>query len=246
MPFPGYYDAQDGGGQLSSKLWRGFNPAAMIGRPDLGWFELEDFYSLRPEDYTVTQAGSAGTMALSVAEGSTGVVAIAAGDEDDNDGANVQWHDGPGLLPVSGVTICQEVRVQVDQITHANYFFGMGTTATTTINTTKPADYAGFFVTDDGSGLSFGCQDGTEETEADVHTLVADTWVNLGWRLNGDDSVEVYINGVPYDHSITNDAIPDGLMYPSIAVTAGTTGVSPGPIAYMDWMAHGVLRTVEN
>ncbi len=71
MSFPGYYDAQDGGGQLSSKLWRGFNPPAMVGRPELGWFELEDFYSLRPEDYTVTQVGGVGTIALSVAKGST-------------------------------------------------------------------------------------------------------------------------------------------------------------------------------
>ena len=240
MPFPGYYDAQDGNAQLSSKLWRGFNPPAMVGRPELGWFALEDFHSLRAEDYTLTQGGSAGTIAVNDAKGSTGVVAVASGDEDAGDGPSIQWHDGPALLPVANVTVCQEFRVQVDQIAHADYFFGMAS-IDTDILATLPTDYIGFYVTDDGAGLSFGCQDGTEETEADVHTLVADTWFKIGWRLNGDDSVEIYVNGIKVAHTISNAAIPDDFIYRSVQVQGGTTGVAPGPIAYMDWVAEGVL-----
>ena len=239
MPFPGYY-SPSGGSMLTSKLWRGFNPPAMVGRPELGYFQLEHFYSLRPEDYTATQGGSAGTIALSDAVGSTGVAAIAAGDEDDNDGVNVQWHDGPAVLPVSGVTVVNEWRLRVDQIANANYFFGLAS-SDTNILSTMPTDYAGFYVTDDGADLTFGCQDGTEETEADVYTLVADTWFTLGFRLNGDDSLEIYANGVEVAHTISNDAIPDDFMYVSAQVTVGTTGVGSGPTAYADWWAVGVL-----
>ena len=244
MPFPGYYSPSTGNSMLSSKLWRGFNPPAMVGRPELGFIQIEDFYSIRPEDFTLTQGGSAGTIALSDAHGSTGVAAIASGDEDAGDGPNVQWHDGPAVLPVAGVTVCHEWRLKVDQIAHADYFFGMAS-IDTSVTSTFPTDYAGFFVIDDGAGLSFGCQDGTEETEADVHTLVADTWFKVGWRLNGDQSVEIYVNGDEVTHTISNDAIPDDFMYVSAQVLGGTTGVAPGPIAYADWWAVGVLPSAK-
>ena len=240
MGFPGKYDPTTNGRQLSSKLWRDFNPMALAGNPADGWMVIDDFHqSGGATDWTLTNA-TAGTGALDPTE-QNGSLLIDAASTTDNQGVTSLQYLGMCATPAAGNVLAYEVRAKVNVIAKVDLFLGMASTDTDILGT-LPTDYAGFYVVDVGSGLTFGMQDGTEETSSgDVHTLVADTYVKLGFRLEYGKAPECYVNGEEVITGISSDAIPDSLLRPSYECHCGTGTPSAQPELNLDWHASGFL-----
>lgn len=250
MGFPGSYDKTDNGRQLTSKLWRDVNPAAIAADPGRGWLHHEDFLEL-PLDtsiytaatVTLTQGGSAGTMALDATE-DNGVLIIDSGDTDAGDGVNLQWTAMP-ITPAAGKTIVCEWRMKSATIANADLFWGLSladTTVVTSVPAISPSDWIGFHVLDDGAGVSFSMDDGTQSDHTgDVHTLVAATYFKSGFKINGTESIEVYVNGEAIDVSdVLITSLPDTLVVPTIVCQSGGAGTQP--VLDVDWMRVAVLN----
>ena len=235
MGFPGAFDKTDNGRQLTSKLWRDFNPAAIHAEPGRGWMSIDDFHTISDENHVLTQGGSAGTATLSSTL-ANGVLVIDAADSDDGDGANVQFF-GLGATPAAGAIVAFECRMQVSTLTD-DFFVGMGGGSATAILDTLPTDYAGFRVIDNGADWTYGQQDGDPDTEADVYTAEAATYAKIGFRLNGLETTEIYVNGEEVANTLTVASIPNLVIWPILACESAGTNV---PTLSADWMSVGYL-----
>ena len=211
---------------------------ALNANPGLGWMEVDDFNkSGGATDWTLVNA-TAGTAALDPTE-QNGNLLIDAASTTDNQGVVQLQYLGMCATPAAGNVLAYEVRAKANVIAKIDLFLGMASTDANILST-MPTNYIGFYVVDVGAGLTFGCQDGTEETSSsDVHTLVADTYVKLGFRLEYGSAPECYVNGEEVTTGISADAAPDSLMRPSYACLCGTGTPSSQPELNLDWHAVG-------
>jgi len=236
MGFPGKYDKTDNGRQLTSKLWRDFNPMALAGNPADGWMVLNDFHML-PDvlSYSLTAGGAEGTITLD-GTAANGVALLSAANTAAGDGPNIEFL-GMGALPAKNAVVAFEVRIKTATITDS-HFVGMGGGSATAVIDTLPTDYAGFWVTDGGADWTFGQQNGSADTEVDVYTAVANTYGKLGFRLHNGET-EIYVNGEPYTHSLTAASHPSATdeIFPILACESEGAAA----IMHVDWMAVGCL-----
>lgn len=236
---------------LSTKLWQHIQ-ASVGADPRRGVLHLEDFHTLNgTSNYTRTQSGTAGEIALSTAAeaANIGIASIDSEGTTATNGANVQWQ-GPAVTPANGVKIAFEVRLKADDIaTGPQFFAGLSDTDTGIIASSAIAssDYIGFYsVTGDGV-LVFATEDGGTQTlsTATVHTLVdgatttdGTEWVKLGFLVEGTGEVTMFVNGDVVDHGLTAPDLPQGtVLYPSFVCQSGGT---VAPIVHIDWFAVGV------
>jgi len=253
MGFPGAYDKTDNGRQISSKLWRDFNPGAIAADPGRGFLYFEDFHREIGAyvDGTLAQNGSAGT-GLTTTQNARciGALTVDAGHTDAGDGPNYTW-GGLGFTPAAGTKFAIEFRLEMDMIANMDLFFGAGTLADTAIITaTVPAatDVIGLYVADDGADLNFSAinSGGTISTATDDlsgGTFVANTQIKIGFLIDGLDGVELYANGeMGSSAGFLPSAIPDSIIYPKLEVRSGATAVQP--TCTVDWMRVGFLGQI--
>lgn len=250
MPFPGVYDKSDNGRGITSKLWRDFNPAAIINDPGAGILIHEDYHTVgtTAEDYTLVQA-TTGTFAIDVGTSEFGNALLDSASGTAAQGANLQYKD-QSVTAAAGRVIYFETRLKITDASGAGaeLFAGLSVIETAILATSAKAatEHAGFYSVTDDSILLFGiCETTTADVTTAVGTMVpgtagVGTYIRLGFRINGLDSVEIYVNGTEKtaeQDTLAKTSIPDGLICPSfVCQSDGTTD----PIMHIDYYRLGV------
>lgn len=143
--------------------------------------------------FTVTEEGNGGTLVMADEVG--GVLQLTADGTAENDGIQMQTHEF--ILPAADKHIWFECKVKGNDVIQTDWFIGLCTTDTTII-TGNPADIIGFHSHDEDVNIDFEVS-ATAGAGTPVDTtsdLTDDTWVRLGFWVNGLTSVVPYIDGV--------------------------------------------------
>lgn len=243
----GTYDQGSSDRGLSTKLWLGCNPDVIRNDPRHGMFVLDDFTNVTALTADATENGwkfietTAGRV-VEVDDEDYGVIAIGGGDGTDNNG-QAMYKSGATITPAAGTTIVVEARVKANTITAGlQAFIGLvdatDDTAIMASGATTPTDLVGFY-TPDNTVLTFvGEQGGSAGTITAAHTLAEDTYVKVGFRINGTDDADVYVNGSKIDNNLVAADIPDSTLRLAIANYSEGTDAS---LLSVDWVAVGVF-----
>jgi hypothetical protein len=173
--------------------------------PSVAFAYHNDFMHYVSGDWTAT-AVEAGASSSSVALGdAAGGVLVVTNDAADDDSTQLQ-KNGESWKLASGKACYFETRVKFSDATQSDILVGLNITDTTLIPGTT--DGVTFRKADGSTAVGFYTEkDSTETATASVHTLVADTYVRLGFAFDGAGTVYGYVNGVLVATHTTN--IPD-------------------------------------
>lgn len=208
-------------------LWKTCPLLEYIHDPTIGFLLDERFHAYDAAattgDYVLTQA-VAGSAALSTSV--PGCLSINSGSTTSPQGANVQ-HNKAAFIPAAGKHIWAEFRVKFTGVANLNVeaaigLFELDTTviASSAVSTSNGIGWT--TVTDDGV-LLFNCEKATAAVTSSATTIVSDTFVNLGFYVNGVTSIQQYINGVATGTAVATANIPIVAIYPTfVCQTAGT------------------------
>lgn len=220
---------------FTAGVWADCPILAAMHDPSVAHHIFEDFNNIDAATlagYTVTQAGAVGTFALDDAAG--GVAIVDSGSTTVTQGANVQKL-GECFKPAAGKNIWYEIKCKiVDTFDKAELFIGLSITDTEIIDTSSNAstDHIGWqCVTDDGVLLFSAEKGGTGATKASV-TLEEDTFITLGFKVNGLTDIEHWVNGVKIGTTHLTANISVAEMTPSFVCQSGGTN---DPILHVDW-----------
>ena len=195
-------------------------------------------------DYTLTPA-STGTFNLKVAAGVVGNIGVAeldSGSTTATQGPQVQY-DGLAVLAAAGRKIGFETRLKVvDSATGPEFFAGLSKKDLAILDTSAMAstDVCAFSsITDNNVFLMITEDGGTPGNAAtSPHTLVEDTYVKLGFLIDGLDTVTVYVDGVVTDvGAFTPEISATEAMMPTLICQSG--GSSVDPLLNIDWFKVG-------
>ena len=211
-------------------LWKDCPLLEYLHDPSIGVLLDEQFNSYNAAattgDYKLTQA-TAGSAAKSTTM--QGVLSIDSGSTTAAQGANVQRLKSM-FIPAAGKDIWAEFQVKFTGVGALNVeaFVGLAESDDTIIATSgtpsvTTANHIGWSsVTDDGV-LLFDTEKATAGATAAATTIVADTWVRLGFKVTGVTSIQQYINGVATGSAVATANIPIVALYPSFVVQSGGT-----------------------
>lgn len=210
----------------SGNLWKSCPLQEYLHDPMIGFMIDERWHSYDAAattgDYVLTQA-TAGTGAISTA--APGTFLLDCNSTTDTQGATLQ-HNKACFIPAANKHIWAEFKIKiVDTFDKVELFVGLSELDTTLIGSSanSSANHIGWqCVTDDGV-LLFTCEKaGTGATRA-AATIAEDTYIRLGFYVNGVTEVEQYINGVLTGTNSATANIPIVATYPSfVCQTAGT------------------------
>ena len=220
---------------LQGDLWKDLDFGLAAVNPLYGSFAL-DVWKNGVGTFTGTQA-TAGTGTLIAGPANFGsLLEIDSNSTTGAQGYQVQF-TGHGRYVQDGQTLYFDAMLRAHDIaTGPEFFAGFGTIDTTVISGSaiSPTKWIGFYIVDDGKGVTFGMDDDSAVAthSADVYTLVdADVttdgseWVHLGFAWTAGQSCRVYVNGVDinYDGGVANDPV-GGFMVPTLVCqSSGTT-----------------------
>lgn len=162
---------------------------------------FDDFDTYTAADWTVTEVGVA-TQALANEDGGTLLITNAAADNNSSFSQKV----GESFLFASGKRLIFKARFKVSDATQSDLVMGLQITDTTPLDVSDGV----FFQKDDGdTNLDFHVEkNGTQTSSTAVTTLSDDTYVVAGFYYNGDDEVQVFIDGAKVA-SLATTNIPD-------------------------------------
>lgn len=212
---------------FASNLWKDCPLLEYLFDPSIGVLLDETFQSYDPEatngDWVLTQA-TAGTGAISTVD--PGTLVLDSNSTTDTQGVQVQRVKSM-FIPAAGKDIWMEWEQKIaDTPDYCQFFGGLSEIDTTLIasSVNSSANHIGFeTVTENGVVIVAGEKAGTRGTVAAAHTLVDDTWVKFGFKVNGVTSIQPYVNGVPLSSTLATANVPVVAMYPSfVCQTAGT------------------------
>lgn len=201
------------------------DPLGMFGMPDpTKWIVyFNDFHTYVAGDWTVTEVGS-GSRALTDVNGGALLITNAAADNDRNELQKV----GEGFLLAAGKKAFFKARVKISDATQSDFLIGLAVTDTTLQGSVDGDGVTDgiFFNKDDGdANLDIQVQKNatTGQTRATaIHTVVADTFMELAWYFDGVSELKYYVDGV---HKGTLDAsstyLPDTELTVSLAIMNG-------------------------
>jgi hypothetical protein len=210
----------------SANLWKSCPLLEYMFDPMIGFMVDERWNSYDAAattgDYVLTQA-TAGTAAISTA--APGVLELDCNSTTEGQGVTLQRVKS-AFLPAAGKHIWAEFKVKVvDTYDKIETFIGLSEVDTTLIasQANSSANHIGWqCVTDDGVLLFTGEKAGAGATRA-ATTLAEDTYVKLGFYVNGVTEVEQYINGVLTGTNTATANIPVVALYPSFVCQTGDT-----------------------
>lgn len=229
-----------GPGSVTGGLWGDCSVVAShLTDPTSYVAVLDDFYTWNDSDgYVATQA-TAGTVAAVAAVG--GAIDLDSNSTTPGQGIQVQ-----SLLrfpaPSAGKKIWFETRLKVtDAIGGAQIFAGLSVADTTIFasGAVSASDFVGFVqdaadIAAASGKVRLQSSSGTV-AEGSTIDLVEDTFIDLGFRVNGVSSVDVYVNGAltqTVDISGTNVAPETDLAISFVCQSDGTVD----PIMRVDWV----------
>ena len=204
----------------SPNIWDQFDLDRL--RKDLSYgFLYEDDY-MGPIDvttadgYIVTQATSGGIVGSLVDQGGV-FIADSAGHAGADDGVNVQL---PNCMvkPAAGVKIGFEARCKVVDAGDDQYFIGLAGADSTLIAAgilDDTVDKAGFYRIAASTADKIStvvAKTSAEDSTADVANLADDTFVTLGFVIDGITSIKFYVNGALVETGTTAVNLPNSVM----------------------------------
>jgi hypothetical protein len=221
-------------------LWETCPILAIQQDPSIGHIYMEDFHRYNADEWTITQA-TTGTAALGT-DTSGGTLVCDSNSTTSTQGVNVQHTAGPVIIPAAGKHIWAEFCVKVtDTIDKGEVFVGLAEADTTIIGTSalSTSNHIGWYsVTDDGV-LLFGAAKAAAAATKAATTLVEDTYIKLGFYVNGVTSIQQYLDGVATSAAHATANVPIVKLIPSfVCQSAGTND----PILTVDWYKIVQLR----
>lgn len=228
------YTSPGNGRHESNAIWRDCQKDLIRDSYGKGTFFETDFKGLPTGIWTATQA-TAGTFALDATD-EKGVALADCNSTTATQGINVQAA-GVAFKMSASTKLWYEARVKIaDTATGPELFVGLSDVETAIIASSAVAsdNYLGFYSITDNNVISFASEDGgTQTNKASVATLVDDTWVKLGFKVDGLSKVTAYVNGAALeDYEITTNIV-DALVVPSFVCQSGGT---TDPILHIDWV----------
>lgn len=182
---------------------------------------FNDFMNYVAGDWTITAteagAGSA-TQALSSALGAAGGALVITNDAADNDNVFMQLK-GEAFRWSSTVPMWFACRFKVSDATETDLAIGLQITDTTPLDVTDGL----FFYKADGSAvLTFQAEKNNTATSTNVATLVADTFVTVGFYYDPKDGLfHIFVNDAEVATSVATNAVDDEDLTVSIGIQNG-------------------------
>lgn len=249
---------------LSPALW-GNLVDDMMSAPWKGHFEFENWRQY-PIPATNT-TGQSGNWAHFLSDGATitdpaiaNHSAITLASDGDNEAVVLtRKNAGIRITKDSGRIVCFEARVKFSTIadTKNGAFYGLfeplTPTATSHIadaGTMADENFIGFHrLEGDGDKLDiiYKADGQTQQSFADAHTLVADTFVRVGLRFDGRQTLKFFLDGAEYvtarlgATALDAATFPDDINLAPTLVLKNATGSTPGDNT-VNWMAFGYTR----
>jgi hypothetical protein len=123
----------------------------------------------------------------------------------ENNGPSYNLKGEPFKL-ATGKPLWYETRIKISDITQSDFLVGLSITDTEMLGGTTDGVY--FRKVDESAAVAFVTEkDSSETSTAAVHTMVAATYVRLGFFFDGAGKVYAYVNGsIVATHTLT---IPD-------------------------------------
>lgn len=207
-------------------LWKTCPLLEYMFDPTIGIYLNESWQNYDPEatngEYVLTQA-TTGTAGISTAEG--GVLELDSNSTTAAQGVQIQRVKSP-FVPVAGSEIWAEFEFKiVDTFDKCELFVGLSEIDTTIIaaSANSSANHLGWqCVTDDGV-LLFTGEKATAGATAAAATIAENTYIKLGFYVNGVTSAQQYINGVAVGTALATANIPIVAVYPSFVCQSGGT-----------------------
>ena len=218
----------------TSGLWHNAPVLRAIQDPSYAYYFLDDFIGLPTGKYTATQA-TAGTFALGDQAG--GVALADCNSTTAAQGINVQLGTTVGecFVPAAGKDIWFEAKVKAADIaTGPEFFLGLAPVDTTIIASSalSTSNHIGWVSTTDDNVLLFAAAKAAAAATKAATTLVDDTYVTLGFKVNGVTSIDQYIDGVLQSTTHVTANIPVTEMTLSLVCQSGGT---TDPIVHIDY-----------
>jgi hypothetical protein len=211
-------DTQDGPSQA---IWGGVDLNAL--RNMSGGFLYEDDFmggiDVTNDDAWAIDTTTSGAIAPDTTDEGGVIVFDSAGNATADDGINAQLTNC-GVLPAAGKTIYFEARVKMVDTGDDQYYIGLCEVQTAIIASgvvEDTDDKCGWF-RDSGASpaddkLSTIISRAAAENEgADKASVADDTWVKLGFVINGLTDVKFYVNGELVQTNTTTASIPNKFM----------------------------------
>lgn len=211
----------------STNLWRSCPLLEYIHDPLIGFMvdERWDSYDAAATtgDYVGTQA-TAGTAAISTA--APGVLEIDCNSTTQGQGFQIQRAKSV-FLPAAGKHIWAEFKLKVvDTFDKVQLFAGLSEIDTTLIaaGANSSANHIGWEVATAGAGvMTFAGEKAGARGTSTAATLAEDTYVKLGFYVDGVTSITQFINGVTVGTAIATANVPIVALYPSFVCQTDDT-----------------------
>lgn len=212
--------------------------------PTAGFYYFNDYLGdidiTTTDGFTISTVTS-GAVAPVVDEDGGVLLVDSAGNASEDDGVNVQLTNCM-FKPVAGRTIRFEARVKFNDTSAAisQFAIGLAGVQTALIGTgaiEDTVDKALFYRQHDTTGdrLSVITARGdAEDIDADKVTTVDDTYIKLGFVIDGLTSVKWYANGVLVHTSAETANVPNAVM--CLSYVAQTQGASKDAEMSIDWV----------
>lgn len=192
-------------GTLLDEQWNNYDAAATTG------------------DYVGTQA-TAGTAAKSTA--AIGVLEVDCNSTTQGQGFQIQ-RTKSAFLPAAGKHIWAEFKLKVvDTYDKVQLFCGLSEIDTTIIasGANSSANHIGWEIPTAGAGaLTFAGEKAGARGTATSTSIAEDTYIKLGFYVNGVTSIQQYINGAATGSEIATANIPVVAIYPSFVCQTDDT-----------------------
>lgn len=248
-----YYDEQINAG-FKSGVWADCPLLAVQADPSIGYVLAEDFVdfpaitSANPctvDGYTTAQVSSVGTIAVS-STAQAGVLLLDSESSTVNQG--VHMHKNETLFKcAAGKDMWFEARFKIaDTADKCQMFVGVSKIDTELMDAgdldATNNDYIGFAMENGAGGtLSFyACKDGTEKSDS-ATDLTTGTYVRVGFKVLGTDTIKAYVNDSEVSLSnVTSAVIPttDAMAPMFVCMSDGTND----PIMHLDYYKIVQLR----
>ena len=232
---------------------RGLSPALWAKQPrdfqdlSVGFGITDDFLTFDDENKWVLTQATAGTAALDVAA-KGGVLLLDSASSTNNQGVQGQLGGAAGassFIPSATSKIYYEARIKAADIgsTTCQVFAGLAIVDTSVFASAanSTANHIGYEAINSTAVGIHSEKAGTRSSTASAHTLVDDTYVKLGFVVDGLTSVTPFVNGVAKTAITTN--IPIVALTPSfVCHSSGTTD----PILHVDWVSVYQEEQIDN
>lgn len=188
------------------------------------YFEDFDYYTAA--DWTVTETGTA-TQALTDVDGGVLLITNSAADND----ASFSQKVGESFLFEAGKELWFKARFAVSDATQSDVVIGLQITDTTPLAVT---DGVYFIKPDDAAAMNFVVvKDSTASTASAITTVVAATYMTVGFYYNGSDSVSYFVNDVKLGSLPVTNLPNDETLTISFGVQNGAAAAKTMSVDYI-------------